>query len=142
MWYYGTYFGKILMSTDNRPVFLELHKISLPITALVSILHRISGVLMLLSLPILTYVFYLSMSSQEGYAIWSELYSHNLMVRLVIFGMYAAFSYHVFAGIRHMVHDFSHQHALDFSIRTSQITLITWGLQALVMGYVILGGII
>jgi Succinate dehydrogenase/Fumarate reductase transmembrane subunit. len=46
--------------TTHRPVFLELWRIHLPIPAVVSILHRVSGVLMVLSIPVFAW------SCQQG----------------------------------------------------------------------------
>ena len=41
------------MQTKHRPVFLEIPNIRLPIPGIVSILHRISGVILFVSLPLL-----------------------------------------------------------------------------------------
>ena len=130
------------MSIDKRPMFLDLLSISLPVTALVSILHRVTGILILLSLPILVFMFYLTMSSQEGFALWQSMYNSYAVVRFVVFGMYASISYHAIAGIRHMVHDFSHCHELSSSILSAKTTLAVWLVQALVFFYLIMWGIV
>jgi len=44
------------MRTTNRPIFLDIISIRLPIPGIVSILHRISGVLLFISLPLLLWL--------------------------------------------------------------------------------------
>lgn len=45
------------MRTTNRPIFLNIASIRLPIPGIVSILHHISSVLLLAILPLLLWLF-------------------------------------------------------------------------------------
>ena len=94
-----------MSSTDNRPVFLNLFRIHQPVTAVLSILHRISGVLMILSLPGLVYLLNLSLINQAGFAQVVGLFSNPLMKSLALLFCWAI-SHHIFAGIRFMFLDF------------------------------------
>jgi succinate dehydrogenase / fumarate reductase, cytochrome b subunit len=53
---------------SNRPVFLDLWRIKLPATGIVSILHRISGVLMVLAIPAAAILLSEALSGPEGFA--------------------------------------------------------------------------
>jgi succinate dehydrogenase / fumarate reductase cytochrome b subunit len=52
----------------KRPVFLELWRIKLPAMGLASILHRVSGVLMVLAIPLGAHLLHQSLASPEGFA--------------------------------------------------------------------------
>jgi len=90
--------------SSNRPVFLNLFRIRFPVTAILSILHRVTGVLMVLSLPVLFYLFGLSLSSQQGWDTTMSLISlpiSKLAIALFIWGLV----HHLFAGIRFLFID-------------------------------------
>jgi len=90
--------------TTNRPVFLDLWRIRLPVPGVVSILHRVSGVLMVLSIPVFVTLFAQALSSPEGFAAAAAFVGHPL-VRLVLLVMAWALLHHLFAGIRYLVID-------------------------------------
>ncbi len=93
-----------MQSNNQRPLFFDLTRIRLPLTALVSIGHRISGVMLFLSLPLLLYLFGLSLQSEEGFARVGAILSQPLAKLLLI--PYAWFlAHHLFAGIRHLLLD-------------------------------------
>ncbi|MCF6337792.1 MAG: succinate dehydrogenase, cytochrome b556 subunit [Gammaproteobacteria bacterium] len=94
-----------MSATDNRPVFLNLLRIRQPVMAVVSIFHRISGVLMILALPGLVYLLNLSLSNQAGFSqVAGLLTSPALKTLAVLFGW--ALAHHILAGIRFMLLDF------------------------------------
>lgn len=90
--------------TDNRPVFLDLRRIRQPIPAIVSILHRISGVLLVLSIPVFTALFALALSGPDGFAAAAGFAGHPL-VRLGLLIMAWALLHHLLAGLRFLVID-------------------------------------
>ncbi|MDH5299883.1 MAG: succinate dehydrogenase, cytochrome b556 subunit [Gammaproteobacteria bacterium] len=87
-----------------RPKHLDLTKIRLPITGVVSILHRISGVLLLLALPFFIYLLQLSVSNSAGYAQAEAILSHPLG-KVVTVLLCWAIAHHFFAGIRFLLFD-------------------------------------
>ncbi len=93
-----------MYSNNNRPVFLDLTRIRFPVVALVSIGHRISGVMLFASLPVALYLFGLSLQSAEGFAWVSALFSHVLFKLLLIPWIWFL-SHHLFSGIRHLLLD-------------------------------------
>ena len=88
----------------HRPKNLNLLTIRLPINALVSILHRATGCLLFLILPLLLLGLQWSLSSEEGYATMLNLW-HSPFTKLMFIGFTWAFFHHFFAGIRHLAMD-------------------------------------
>jgi succinate dehydrogenase / fumarate reductase, cytochrome b subunit len=88
----------------TRPVFLDLWRISLPATGYVSILHRVSGVLMVLSIPICAYLFDKAVSGPEGFAAVAAFFD-NWFMRLVLLALTWSLLHHLFAGIRYLLLD-------------------------------------
>jgi len=52
----------------SAPVYLNLLRISFPVGAVTSIAHRVSGLLLFVSLPFFTYLLDISLQGPEGYA--------------------------------------------------------------------------
>lgn len=88
----------------TRPKNLNLITIRLPLPALVSILHRLSGMLLFLILPVLLAALQYSLDSSAGFDRLLELAAHPL-IKLFILGMAWAFLHHLFAGLRHLAFD-------------------------------------
>jgi succinate dehydrogenase / fumarate reductase, cytochrome b subunit len=89
---------------QNRPKNLNLFTIRLPINAVVSILHRASGMALFLILPFALWVFQVSLKSETSYLMLSALL-HHWFAKLMLIGLAWAFFHHFFAGIRHLGQD-------------------------------------
>lgn len=89
---------------NKRPKHLALHLIKLPLPGFVSILHRLSGVILFLSLPLLLWVLQVSMRSIETYTQLMDIMQHPLS-KLVCIGLLWAFLHHFCAGIRYLAID-------------------------------------
>ena len=89
----------------KRPVNLDIGTIKLPITSYVSILHRVSGVVLFFSVALLLCVFDASLESERSFESLKEYLSSPIW-RLVIWAALAALAYHFVAGIRHLIMDF------------------------------------
>ena len=88
----------------NRPKNLNLLTIKLPINAVVSILHRASGVGLFLALPLILLALQYSVGSPKSYAILTNLFD-TWFVKVVLIGLSWAFFHHFCAGIRHLLQD-------------------------------------
>jgi len=88
----------------KRPVNLDIGTMKLPITAYVSILHRVSGVATLFALAILLWLFDQSLASEQSFEATSNIMSSPL-AQFLIWGSLAALIYHTVAGIRHLIMD-------------------------------------
>lgn len=98
------YITDCMQKNNNRPVFLDLARIRLPITALISIVHRIAGVVLFLSMPFAIYLLDLSLRSPLGYIRVQVLLGHIYVKFLVILILWALV-HHVFAGLRVLLID-------------------------------------
>ena len=89
----------------RRPAFLDLTKIRMPVGALTSIGHRISGVVLTIGVPVVVYLLALSLRDEQSFArVSSQLRLFPVKAALVI--LVWAFSHHVLAGVRHLLSDF------------------------------------
>ena len=93
-----------MAQTNSRPVFLNLLQIKLPVTGLVSIAHRISGLLLFISLPIALYLLGLSLSSEAGFQ-RSVAILQSLPLRLLALLAIWALLHHLLAGLRFLLID-------------------------------------
>ncbi|AKL13014.1 MULTISPECIES: succinate dehydrogenase cytochrome b556 subunit [Enterobacteriaceae] len=89
----------------QRPVNLDLATIRFPVTAIASILHRVSGVITFVAVGILLWLLGLSLSSEEGFQSASAIMS-GFFVKFILWGILTALAYHAVGGIRHMLMDF------------------------------------
>lgn len=93
----------------RRPQFRNIHvtqivSYRLPIAGIMSILHRVSGAAMFLLLPVLAWLFDLSLTSELSYAQLTEV-TDSVIVKLTLCGLAWAFIHHFMGGIRHLVND-------------------------------------
>jgi succinate dehydrogenase / fumarate reductase cytochrome b subunit len=93
-----------MKTNKNRPVFLNLTQIHLPAAGIVSVLHRISGVLLVFSLPLFLYLLQLSLSGPHGFEKVHEMLVSPLGRAATLLGV-VVFGHHFFAGIRHLFMD-------------------------------------
>ena len=94
-----------MIEKDNRPVNLNLLTISLPIIGLSSILHRISGLAVFFSFPLVVWLFSTSLKSEESFMALTNLYQSSILLKMVIYLILVGFSYHLLAGFRKLVSD-------------------------------------
>mgnify|MGYP003394634438 CR=1 FL=1 len=88
----------------SRPKNLNLLSIRLPINALVSILHRVSGFLLFLVLPLMLWCLQQSLQSATGFEQVRALLTHPL-AKLMLLSLAWAFFHHFLAGLRHLAMD-------------------------------------
>jgi succinate dehydrogenase / fumarate reductase cytochrome b subunit len=93
----------------NRPEFRNIHvtqivRYRMPPAAMVSILHRISGAALFLALPVLLWMFDLSLMSEDSYARLAAVAS-GWIAKLALLFLIWAFLHHLVAGIRYLILD-------------------------------------
>lgn len=93
------------MPSKRRPVFLNLLQFRFPIPAIMSIVHRGSGAVMVLSIPLFVYLLDLSLSGEAGFAEAAGLLQSG-PVRLVLFFYLWGVIHHLLAGVRYLLLDF------------------------------------
>ncbi len=92
------------MNNKKRPKHLALHKIQLPFPGFVSILHRVSGAILFLALPLLLLLLDQSLRSIETYTNLAECLAHPVL-KLGLLGVVWAFLHHFCAGLRYLAID-------------------------------------
>lgn len=92
--------------------------------AIASILHRISGVILFLFLPLVLFFWAKSLKSAEQFMAVSTLFKGSFCYKMMIWAFAVALIYHLLAGIRHMVMDLGWGESLT-SGRLSSILVIT-----------------
>ena len=97
----------------HRPKHLALHLIKLPLPGFVSILHRISGLLLFIALPLLLLMLQYSLRSIETYTQLLAVLAHPL-AKLMLLGVLWAFLHHFCAGLRYLAID------LDYGVKLAQ----------------------
>lgn len=107
----------------QRPVNLRLTSIKFPMTAIVSILHRISGVLLFIFIPYCLCLLQKSLQSEESFAEVS-IYFSQAYAKLIVWVILSAFIYHLFAGIRHLLLDFGVGESLNGGRISAWVTLL------------------
>ena len=94
------------MSEKNkRPVNLNLMSFKFPPTALVSIGHRISGVVLFLAIPVLLYILDQAFLSPNHFTQFLLMVSQNIIVKIIVWLTLLAIIYHLLAGTRHLIMD-------------------------------------
>ena len=119
--------GLVLLKnrTDKRPIFLNLLKIHLPVTALVSILHRVTGVFNILVLPVLAAALYAIAHGATSHFVFVPAVPVFLL-RGFEWAVVVSFMYHILAGLRHLFHDFTGMHSLLSTVYSAQVVLVLW----------------
>ncbi|GGX96151.1 succinate dehydrogenase, cytochrome b556 subunit [Massilia dura] len=117
--------------TKARREFRNIHVTELmnyrqPFSAIVSIMHRVSGFLMFLLLPFILYLLQESIRSEISFAHFQGIASHPL-AKLVILALVWGYMHHFCAGIRHLVMD-THVGLDKDSARKSAVSVlvVTW----------------
>lgn len=87
-----------------RPKHLNLFKIKFPVMAIVSGMHRISGAVLFLFLPLLLWLWQESLASQQSFDAFRSVVAHPFM-KLVLLGLTWGYMHHLCAGIRHLALD-------------------------------------
>ena len=105
-----------------RPKNLNLLTIRLPINAVVSILHRASGVGLFLSIPLILLAIQFLVQSEASYVTLTD-WLNTWFVKLILIGLAWAFFHHFFAGIRHLLQDVHWMTSLNNARLSSKILL-------------------
>lgn len=93
-----------MIVNKQRPVNLDLRTIRMPITAIVSILHRMTGVLLFILIPFILWVLSFSLRSADNLA-QLQSWMGNFWLRFFLWVFFAGMFYHIVAGIRHLLLD-------------------------------------
>lgn len=120
----------------KRPEFRNIHALSdlptyrLPAAGIVSILHRISGAVMFLLLPLIVWLFDTSVSSEISFARFKAAFNVGLgvapgwFIKLLVLALIWAYLHHLIAGVRHLYMDMRHAVSKEFGKSSAIVTLV------------------
>jgi len=131
-------------TTKNRPgerkvyrninIFTDVRTYRLPAAGFVSILHRVSGLLMFLLLPFIIWMFDNSLSSEISYDVFTNAFVAGIgflpawFVKLVVLALSWAYFHHFIAGVRHLwmdaTHSVSKQQGRSSAVFTLSLSLL------------------
>jgi succinate dehydrogenase / fumarate reductase cytochrome b subunit len=127
----------------KRPEFRNINALRdlptyrLPPAGWVSILHRVSGLLMFLLLPLIIWLFDNSITSEISFAKFSAAFNVGLgfvpgwFMKLVALALIWGYLHHLIAGLRHLYMDVCHAVSKEFGKSSAIVTLaLSLGLTA------------
>ena len=130
-------------TTRERPGTMRLVdalQYRLPLAGLVSILHRVSGVIMFVLLPFIIWMFDTSLSSEISYARFTSVFAHGVgyapgwFFKLVALALIWSYLHHLIAGVRHLWMDATHAVSLEFGRQSAIFTLAVSVVLTLLLG--------
>jgi succinate dehydrogenase / fumarate reductase, cytochrome b subunit len=107
----------------QRPKHLALHQIKLPLPGIVSILHRISGLMLFCALPLLLLMLQYSLASIETYTQLMAVLA-NPLLKLMLLGLLWAFLHHFCAGLRFLAIDVHYVRNLAQARNSSKVVMV------------------
>jgi succinate dehydrogenase / fumarate reductase cytochrome b subunit len=126
-----------MLDTKSRPVFLNLLKIRLPIAGIMSIIHRATGVVMVIAIPIVLYLLDRSLAHAAGFSQVKAFVSHGL-VQFIVFLFLWGLMHHLLAGIRYLLIDIDI--GVDKPIYRQSAWVVT--LVAPILALMVMGGLL
>lgn len=110
-----------------RPVFINLMQIKLPVSAIMSITHRLSGIYnFFITLPVALYLLYYSTKSYNDFILIQDTLSNPNMISTFVTFSFLVYSYHILTGIRHLLQDIHIGESLSASRISAYMILIVW----------------
>jgi succinate dehydrogenase / fumarate reductase, cytochrome b subunit len=130
----------------ERPVFRNIHvsqivAYRLPPAGIVSILHRVSGVVMFLLMPFIIWMFDASVTSEISYSQFRSAFAAGVgflpgwFLKLVVLGLIWAYLHHLIAGLRHLWMDATHAVTKEFGHLSAIVTLALSVALTLALGF-------
>ncbi|PQJ90120.1 succinate dehydrogenase cytochrome b556 subunit [Aliivibrio sifiae] len=120
----------------SRPVNLDLQTIRFPLTAIASILHRVSGVITFVSVGILLWLLNLSLSSPIGFAQAAD-YIDGFFVTFIMWGILTALAYHIVVGVRHLLMDMGYFEELKSGTQSAKVAFAITAVLSLLAGVLV-----
>jgi succinate dehydrogenase / fumarate reductase cytochrome b subunit len=130
----------------NINVFTDVSSYRLPPAGIVSILHRVSGVVMFVLMPFIIWMFDTSVSSEVSFERFKAVFNSGFsfvpgwFVKLVALALIWAYLHHFIAGLRHLWMDMSHSAVTkQFGRSSALFTLAASVVLTIVLGLKLFG---
>ena len=119
----------IIKKRPGAMTFADATSYRLPPAGVISILHRISGLLLIVLMPFAIWLFDNSVSDQVSFDVFRSAFLAGIgfvpawLVKLVTLVLIWAFLQHFCAGVRHLYMDFTHNVTKEFGRQSAQVAL-------------------
>ena len=134
----------------QRPEFRNIHvsdlrNYRLPPAGVVSILHRISGMLLFMLMPFIIWMFDTSVTSEVSFESFRSVFVAGVgfipgwFVKLVTLGLIWGYLHHFIAGVRHLWMDMTHSVSKEQGKSSAIVTLALGTLLTLLLGAKLFG---
>lgn len=117
----------------SRPVNLDLGTIALPVTAKASILHRVSGVFLVVAVAVLLYLLDLSLGSEQGFDRAQHILG-SLHAKIILWAVLSGLIYHSVAGVKHLLMDLGIGETLAGGVMAARVTFAVAGVLIVAAG--------
>ena len=115
------------MNSDHRPVYIDLRKINLPVSALISITHRLAGMyVFFITLPVMLALIYFSTESENSFKDLSLFLKEYKFILGLIVLSFCILWYHILSGVRHLIMDAHIGESLLASKYSAIFTISLW----------------
>lgn len=104
----------------RKAVFFNLTQIEMPVGAVTSITHRITGILLAIGIPFGVYLLDQSLRNPQSYVGVTQLFAHPTF-KVAALAFIWALAHHLFAGVRHLLSD------IDIGSRLPTARRSAWG---------------
>src|SRR5438132_846245 len=112
-----------MQRSATRPVYLNLVQIRLPIGAVISIIHRITGAILAVLTPFALWALQASLESERRFEQVRMLLGGGLGRIVLLIGLWLLVQ-HLYSGVRHLFIDVDVGVELSAARRTGWITLL------------------
>ena len=121
-------------ASRQRPKYVDINLLHLPLPGLVSIFHRVTGVVMFMFLiPAVLFVLQCTLGSEAGFNEWKSVLAHPL-AKLIVLGFVWSYMHHLFAGIRYLLLDVHVGIALEPARMSARIVLASGVIATVLVG--------
>lgn len=126
------------MQNKSHPKYLNLFTLAvkMSITAKVSILHRLSGVLLFLAIPFVLFLLQQSLTNESLYQTFYGFMT-NPVIKVIYLVLIWAFLYHTCAGVRFLFLDIDKGVNIQSAKKTSRLVIIISSILTIVFGILI-----
>lgn len=120
-------------------------KYRLPLAGVVSILHRVSGLLMVVLLPLIIWMFDTSLTSEISFEAFAAAFTAGIgflpgwLIKLMVLGLIWSYLHHFIAGVRHLWMDATHSVTKEQGRSSAVVTLVSSLLLTVALGAKLFG---
>ena len=93
------------MANNDRPIDIQFGKFCWPVTAIASILHRITAVIIWVGLGISLAALYFASQSEASFNHLVSSLESDFIVQFIVWGLLSAFGYYCMGTIKHLIQD-------------------------------------